>query len=62
VFGTNSEANSLSVTERIALLDALLAGGVDPAAHDARHRLLRASRYGCGSPNIAVKEARQPAC
>ena len=31
VFGTNSEANSLSVTERIALLEALLAGGVDPA-------------------------------
>jgi len=31
VFGTNSEANSLSVTERIALLDALLAGVVDPA-------------------------------
>jgi len=31
VFGTNSEANSLSVNERIALLDALLAGGVDPS-------------------------------
>jgi 4-hydroxy-tetrahydrodipicolinate synthase len=31
VFGTNSEANSLSVSERIALLDALLAAGVDPA-------------------------------
>ena len=29
VFGTNSEANSLSVNERIALLDALLAAGVD---------------------------------
>ncbi|RPJ44821.1 MAG: dihydrodipicolinate synthase family protein, partial [Betaproteobacteria bacterium] len=29
-FGTNSEANSLSVNERIALLDALLAAGVDP--------------------------------
>ncbi len=29
VFGTNSEANSLSVNERTALLDALLAGGVD---------------------------------
>ena len=31
VFGTNSEANSLSVGERIALLNELLAGGVDPA-------------------------------
>ncbi len=29
VFGTNSEANSLSVDERMALLDALLAAGVD---------------------------------
>ncbi|HYC44694.1 MAG TPA: dihydrodipicolinate synthase family protein [Burkholderiales bacterium] len=29
VFGTNSEANSLSVNERIALLDALLAADVD---------------------------------
>ncbi len=31
VFGTNSEANSLSINERIALLDALLAADVDPA-------------------------------
>jgi 4-hydroxy-tetrahydrodipicolinate synthase len=31
VFGTNSEANSLSVDERIALLDALLAAGIPPA-------------------------------
>ena len=30
VFGTNSEANSLSVNERIALLESLLQGGVDP--------------------------------
>lgn len=29
VFGTNSEANSLSVNERIALLDALIAAGVN---------------------------------
>src|SRR3970040_2968870 len=29
VFGTNSEANSLSTNERIALLDALLAADVD---------------------------------
>lgn len=31
VFGTNSEANSLSVNERIALLDALLSADVDSA-------------------------------
>jgi 4-hydroxy-tetrahydrodipicolinate synthase len=31
VFGTNSEANSLSANERIALLDALLAADVDPS-------------------------------
>ncbi len=30
VFGTTSEANSLSVEEKEALLEALLAGGVDP--------------------------------
>jgi 4-hydroxy-tetrahydrodipicolinate synthase len=30
-FGTNSEANSLSVEERMALLDALVAAGLDPA-------------------------------
>jgi 4-hydroxy-tetrahydrodipicolinate synthase len=30
VFGTNSEANSLSLNERLALLDALLSAGVDP--------------------------------
>ena len=31
VFGTNSEGNSLSVAERMNLLDALLAAGIDPA-------------------------------
>ncbi len=31
VFGTNSEANSLSVDERIELLDRLVSAGVDPA-------------------------------
>jgi 4-hydroxy-tetrahydrodipicolinate synthase len=31
VFGTNSEANSLSVDERSALLDELVAAGVDPS-------------------------------
>ncbi|HET6367964.1 MAG TPA: dihydrodipicolinate synthase family protein, partial [Pseudomonadales bacterium] len=31
VFGTNSEANSLSVDEKIELLDRLVAAGLDPA-------------------------------
>lgn len=31
VFGTNSEANSMSAEERMGLLDALVAGEVDPA-------------------------------
>ena len=31
VFGTNSEANSLSINERIALLDAVVAAGADPS-------------------------------
>jgi 4-hydroxy-tetrahydrodipicolinate synthase len=31
VFGTNSEANSMSVPEKIALLDALIAAGLPPA-------------------------------
>ena len=31
VFGTNSEANSLSTNERMALLDSLLSSGIDPA-------------------------------
>src|ERR1700731_4911796 len=30
VFGTNSEANSLSVEERLVLLDALVEAGIDP--------------------------------
>jgi 4-hydroxy-tetrahydrodipicolinate synthase len=31
VFGTNSEANSLSVPEKLRLLDALLEAGIPPA-------------------------------
>ena len=31
VFGTNSEANSLSMEERVTLLDELVAAGVDPS-------------------------------
>ena len=30
-FGTNSEANSLSLSERLALMDALLDSGIPPA-------------------------------
>jgi hypothetical protein len=30
VFGTNSEANSLSVSEKKQLLEQLIAGGVSP--------------------------------
>src|SRR3970040_2806310 len=36
VFGTNSEANSMSVAEKLALLEALVAGGVAPAQVVAR--------------------------
>ena len=31
VFGTNSEANSMAAHERSTLLDALIAGGIDPS-------------------------------
>lgn len=31
VFGTNSEANSLALSEKLALLDALVEAGIDPA-------------------------------
>src|SRR4029077_17446185 len=31
VFGTNSEANSMNAEERMALLDALVAAGIDPS-------------------------------
>jgi len=31
VFGTNSEANSMAAKERFALLDALVAAGIDPS-------------------------------
>ena len=30
-FGTTSEANSMSVEERLSLLDALVAAGIDPS-------------------------------
>ena len=56
VFGTNSEANSLSVDERIELLDRLDGGGPRPRAHDARDRLLRA----CPTP-VRLDRSRREA-
>ncbi len=58
VFGTNSEANSLSVDEKIELLDALVDGGVDAARMmpgtgacalpDTVRLTAHAARRGCG--------------
>jgi 4-hydroxy-tetrahydrodipicolinate synthase len=58
VFGTNSEANSLSLAERLELLDALVDGGIDPrvlmpgtgssALPDAVALTRHAVRRGCG--------------
>jgi 4-hydroxy-tetrahydrodipicolinate synthase len=57
VFGTNSEANSLSLDERLALLDFLLDAGIDPgrmmpgtgscALTDAVQLTDRATKAGC---------------
>jgi 4-hydroxy-tetrahydrodipicolinate synthase len=51
VFGTNSEANSLSVEERLNLLDELVAAGVDPS------RMMPGT--GCCSMMETVKLTRQ---
>jgi 4-hydroxy-tetrahydrodipicolinate synthase len=58
VFGTNSEANSLSVEEKIELLDRLLAYGLDPARmmpgtghcalSDSVRMTAHAAKAGCG--------------
>jgi 4-hydroxy-tetrahydrodipicolinate synthase len=58
VFGTNSEANSLSVEEKIELLDRLLASGLDPARmmpgtghcalSDSVRMTAHAAKAGCG--------------
>jgi 4-hydroxy-tetrahydrodipicolinate synthase len=58
VFGTNSEANSLSVEEKIELLDRLLAAGLDPARmmpgtghcalSDSVRMTAHAAKAGCG--------------
>jgi 4-hydroxy-tetrahydrodipicolinate synthase len=51
VFGTNSEANSLSLEERLNLLDELVAAGVDPS------RMMPGT--GCCSIMETVKLTRQ---
>ena len=58
VFGTNSEANSLSVDEKIDLMDALVGAGVDPgrmmpgtgccALTDTVKLTAHAAKLGCG--------------
>ena len=55
VFGTTSEANSLSVTERMRLLDSLLESGIDMArvaeigaAFCAEFAIVGNSKAGCG--------------
>ena len=58
VFGTNSEANSMSVDEKLELLDALVKGGVPPAVlmpgtghcalSDSVKMTREAARLGCG--------------
>ena len=57
VFGTNSEANSMSVEEKMALLDYLIEGGIDPsrmmpgtgccALTDTVRLTEHAMRFGC---------------
>jgi 4-hydroxy-tetrahydrodipicolinate synthase len=58
VFGTNSEANSLSTDEKIDLMDALIDGGIDPARMmpgtgacalpDTVRMTAHAAKRGCG--------------
>ena len=58
IFGTNSEANSLSVDEKIDLMDALVDAGVDPARMmpgtgccaltDSVRMTAHAAKLGCG--------------
>ena len=55
IFGTTSEANSMSAGERMDLLDRLIAAGIPAGKADARHRRLRDDRGGdarapCGRP------------
>ena len=58
VFGTNSEANSLSVDEKISLLDALIEAGIDAnrmmpgtgacSIPDTVRLTAHATKHGCG--------------
>jgi len=58
IFGTNSEGNSMSTAERIALMEALVGGGIDPAQlmpgtgccalTDSVELSKRATDLGCG--------------
>ena len=57
VFGTNSEANSLSVPEKLALLDVLREFRHTAGPDDAGHRLLRVPRHrrvdaACRGPRV----------
>src|SRR5258708_22862133 len=52
VFGTNSEANSLSTDEKVELLDRLVAGGIDPA------RLMPGT--GCCAPTDSARLPPHP--
>ena len=61
VFGTNSEANSMSVAEKRKLLEALVAGGVPAVGADARHRPLRAQRLDRDDARRGASSAA-PAC
>ena len=46
VFGTNSEANSLSIDERIDLLDRLVGAGIDPARMEFTDAVTRSAATG----------------
>ena len=50
IFGTTSEANSMSGAERMALLDRLIEAGIPAAKADARHRRLLGDRGGDPDP------------
>jgi hypothetical protein len=68
VFGTNSEANSLSVEERMELLEALVQGGVPPetlmpgtgccALTDSVRLTGHAVALGCGGADAAALTTR----
>jgi 4-hydroxy-tetrahydrodipicolinate synthase len=61
IFGTNSEAASLSVEERLALTDALLEAGIPAAKMMARHRCLLDQRRRPPDPAPPSRTA-PPAC